>query len=76
MTHIYRLAITHPPLWLRPGGAPVTVKTAVAARPDALQEEFLTRKDAHEVGKFWRGLGAEVVIERSDPVTWPDGSPS
>ena len=76
MTHVYRLAIQYPKLWLGPGGAPDTVRAAVAAAPGVLATEFLTRTGAHEVGKFWRGHGAEVVIEKSDPVTWPDGSPS
>ena len=76
MTHVYRLAIQYPKLWLGPGGAPGTVRAAVAAAPGVLETEFLTRTGAHEVGKFWRLQGAEVVIVKSDPVTWPDGSPS
>ena len=92
MTHVYRLAIQYPKLWLGPAGAPDTVRAAVAAAPGVLDDKgqvitnFLDEEAARDAAKFWRVQfalaqlgrlqGAEVVVRESDPVTWPDGSPS
>ena len=91
MTHVYRLTISLPEHWTGPGGAPDSVRAAAAAagvldKHDEFLTHFLDREDAKKIAKFWRDQfalaqlgrtqGAEVVVRESDPVTWPDGSPS
>jgi hypothetical protein len=89
--HVYRLTIRLPRLWTGPGGAPGAVRTAAVAEFGVQDDKekfltlFLNRDGAREIAQFWRDQfklaqltplqGAEIIIEKSNPVTWPsDGA--
>lgn len=83
MTRVYRLNVTYPPGsleygWEPPelsGWAPVLSFTPEGEGDDVFRwpqnRACLTLGTAKRRAKLFRKYGAEVTIERSDPVTWP-----
>jgi hypothetical protein len=79
MTRVYRLNVTYPPGSLEPGWEPpgwtITGPNGYEDRPDfrwPRERLYLSRSGAKTGADLFRKYGAEVTIERSDPVTWPD----
>jgi hypothetical protein len=85
MTHVYRLAVQYPPGSLEPGWAPPgwspEEHRITSDGPDGgwdsgefrwpRERQYLSRSGANTGAGLFREYGAEVTIERSDPVTWP-----
>lgn len=79
MTRVYRLAVTYPGGSLEPGWEPLGWRAAPDETFGYDEREFcwparrnyLTKGGADTAARVLRGYGAEVTIERSDPVTWP-----
>jgi hypothetical protein len=73
-SYLYRLEIDAPPEWaLR---LPDEVQDAVDKLPAPYQRDFATRGSAYARRKFWRRMGAQAEVLRSDPVTWPERADS
>lgn len=84
MTHVYRLQVTYPPGSLEYGWEPPEPSGWAPERsftPEGEDDDVfrwpqnrlcLTLGTAKRRAKLFRTYGAEVTIERSDLVTWPD----
>jgi len=70
MTHLYRLDLTWPPEWS--GGLPASVLEAVRGMQGPCRTLFTDEGAAYKMAKFWRRMGAQAEVLRSDPVTWPE----
>jgi hypothetical protein len=68
-SYLWRLEIDAPPEWaLR---LPDEVQDAVDKLTAPYQRDFATRGSAYARRKFWRRMGAQAEVLRSNEVTWP-----
>jgi hypothetical protein len=89
VTHVYRLIVRYPPRSQEPGWEPPGWEPDTLRYPGAPRDEddgsfrwpqnrlCLTPGTAKRRADLFRKYGAEVTIERSEPVAWPgtDGAP-
>jgi hypothetical protein len=72
MIYAYRICVEYPGDW--DSGVPDAAQDAIDLFRDANLRECTERSRADAAARFWRRLGAEASVERSNPVTWPRGS--
>jgi hypothetical protein len=68
--YLYRLTLAWPPEWH--DGLPAEVLEAVRSLHDPYRTLFTDEAAAYKMRKFWRRMGAQAEVLRSDPVTWPE----